>query len=135
MDELAARQFVELERVHWWFEGRRRIFFSVLERVLAGRKELRVLDVGCGAGGMLGELRRFGEPAGLEISRELLAAARERGFGRLFVGSADTLPLKSGALDLLTAFDCLEHLEHDDRALAGFFTALKPGGHLFLSVP
>jgi 2-polyprenyl-3-methyl-5-hydroxy-6-metoxy-1,4-benzoquinol methylase len=96
VDELAARQFMELERVHWWFEGRRRVFFDVLARALAGRRDLAILDVGCGAGGMLGELRRFGEPAGLEISTGLLGAARSRGFPRLLVGSAEKLPVRAG---------------------------------------
>jgi SAM-dependent methyltransferase len=135
MDELAARQFVELERVHWWFEGRRRIFFDLLGRALAGARGLKMLDVGCGAGGMLGELRRFGEPAGLEISRELLDEARARGFPRLLVGSAERLPVAPASLDLVTAFDCVEHLEDDVAAFRGFFAALKPGGRLFLSVP
>lgn len=135
MDELAARQFVELERVHWWFEGRRRLFFDLLGRTLRGASGLRMLDVGCGAGGMLGELRRFGEPAGLEISRELLKEARARGFPRLLVGSAERLPVAPGSLDLVTAFDCVEHLEDDVAAFRGFFAALKSGGRLFLSVP
>ncbi|HET6164695.1 MAG TPA: class I SAM-dependent methyltransferase, partial [Planctomycetota bacterium] len=135
MDELAARQFMELERVHWWFEGRRRVFFDVLARALAGRRDLAILDVGCGAGGMLGELRRFGEPAGLEISTELLGAARTRGFARLLVGSAERLPVRAGSLDLVTAFDCIEHLVDDVGAAAGFYRALKPGGRAFFSVP
>ena len=135
MDELAARQFMELERVHWWFEGRRRIFFDVLARALRGRRDLRMLDVGCGAGGMLGELRRFGEPAGLEISTELLGAARTRGFARLLVGSAERLPVRAGSLDLVTAFDCIEHLVDDVGAAAGFYRALKPGDRAFFSVP
>lgn len=135
MDELAARQFMELERVHWWFEGRRRLFFDLLARTLRGARDLRMLDVGCGAGGMLGELRRFGEPAGLEISHELLAAARARGFPRLVAGSAERLPVAPASLDLVTAFDCVEHLEDDLGAFRGFFAALRPGGRLFLSVP
>jgi SAM-dependent methyltransferase len=135
MDELAARQFMELERVHWWFEGRRRLFFDLLARVLRGQRDLKMLDVGCGAGGMLGELRRFGEPAGLEISRELLAAARGRGFPRLLVGAAERRPGAPRSLDLVTAFDCVEHLEDDVGAFRGFHAALKPGGRLFLSVP
>jgi len=135
MDDLATRQFLELERRHWWFEGRRRVYFSVLGRVLGPRKDLRMLDVGCGVGGMMQELRRFGEPTGLELSEPMIHRAEERGFTQLTVGSAEELPVADGSLDLVTAFDCIEHLEKDREALAGFRRSLKPGGHIFLSVP
>jgi len=135
MDDLASAQFLELERVHWWFEGRRRVFFALLRRHLEARGGLKILDVGCGVGGMLEELRAFGEPAGLEISLPMLRLARERGFPRVFRGSAQELCVADRSLDLITAFDCLEHLDDDDRALSGFHRALKHGGHLFLSVP
>jgi len=145
MDELAARQFIDLERTHWWFEGRRRIFFDLLGRELGagddgaargpGRTPRRVLDLGCGVGGMLGELARFGTTVGLEISRDLAGAARGRGFTRLLIGSAERLPVRPGSLDLATAFDCIEHLDDDLAALRSCFAALKPGGHVFVSVP
>jgi SAM-dependent methyltransferase len=38
-------------------------------------------------------------------------------------------------MHLITAFDCIEHLERDQEALHGFHRALRPGGFLFVSVP
>ena len=135
MDNLATRQFVELERVHWWFEGRRRIFFDVLKRILGDRRDLKMLDVGCGVGGMMVELRRFGEPMGLELSTEMIARAKERGFPNVFCGDAESLAAADEGFDLVTAFDCIEHLDRDQEALREFYRVLKPGGHLFVSVP
>ncbi len=140
MDDLAARQFIELERDHWWFAGRRAIFFDVIARALAGApsaagRPLAALDVGCGAGGMLPSLAALTAPTGLDISTELLVQARARGFTRLLLGSADRLPFAPASFDLVTAFDCIEHLDDDCAALASFAAALKPGGHLFVSVP
>ncbi len=135
MDDLATEQFLLLERTHWWFEGRRRIFFSVLRQILGDRKDLKILDVGCGVGGMMEELREFGSPAGLELSASMIRRARDRGFAKLTVGSAETLPVKPESLQLITAFDCVEHLDKDQEALHGFYRAMEPGGHLFLSVP
>jgi SAM-dependent methyltransferase len=135
MDDLASRQFLDLERVHWWFEGRRRVFFALLHRHLPKRRNLKILDVGCGVGGMMRELRAFGEPAGLEISLPMLRLAKERGFSRVLCGSADALPVRDRSIDLVTAFDCIEHLDDDQRALRAFHRALHPDGHVFLSVP
>ena len=53
MNDIVCQQFLELEREHWWFEGRRRIFFHLLDKVLKGRSGLRILDIGCGVGGMM----------------------------------------------------------------------------------
>ena len=135
MDDLATRQFLELERRHWWFEGRRRVFFGLLERHLGTGGDRRILDVGCGVGGMMAELQRFGQPVGLELSEPMIRRARERGFAQLLIGSAEELPLRENGVDLISAFDCIEHLERDREALSGFHRALAPGGHLVLSVP
>lgn len=135
MDDLAARQFIELEHDHWWFAGRRAIYFDVLRRALPKDDARIALDVGCGAGGMLGGLSGFARPVGLDLSPELLATARARGFNRLLIGSADRLPVAPGSCGLVTAFDCIEHLDDDAAALRSFRDALAPGGKLFLSVP
>ncbi len=37
------------EERHWWFVGRRKIVFSILDKYLPAVKgQLRLLDVGCG---------------------------------------------------------------------------------------
>ncbi|HEX2015249.1 MAG TPA: class I SAM-dependent methyltransferase [Solirubrobacteraceae bacterium] len=135
MDETAYRQFVELERTHFWFVARRRIFFSLLERELGARRDLRILDVGCGAGGMLGPLSRYGDVQGIEVSEELVHFCRERGFPRVHVGSADDLPVPARSQDLVALFDTIEHIADDTRALAECRQALTPGGLVILSVP
>jgi SAM-dependent methyltransferase len=135
MEEAAYRQFVELEENHFWFVGRRRIFFHLLDRELRGRSGLKVLDVGCGAGGMLEPLSRYGEVTGIDTSPELVALCRERGFGGVSVASAYDLPVAARSVDLITLFDTIEHVPDDGRALAECRRALAPGGLLFLSVP
>jgi SAM-dependent methyltransferase len=135
MEETANRQFVELEQTHFWFVGRRRIFFTLLDREMAGRTDWRILDVGCGAGGMLGPLARYGEVTGVDMSEELIQFCRERGFDRVQVGSAYDLPVEPDSVDLLTLFDTIEHVPDDRRVLREVGRVLSPGGRVFISVP
>ncbi|MDQ6746117.1 MAG: class I SAM-dependent methyltransferase [Actinomycetota bacterium] len=135
MEETANRQFVELERTHFWFVGRRRIFFHLLDRELAGRTDAKILDVGCGAGGMLAPLGRYGEVTGVDMQPELVEFCRQRGFARVCVGSAYELPAAAASIDLLTLFDTIEHVPDDERVLREVRRVLVPGGRVFISVP
>jgi SAM-dependent methyltransferase len=135
MEETANRQFVELERTHFWFVGRRRIFMHLLGLELAGRTDNRVLDVGCGAGGMLEPLSRYGSVTGIDTSPELVAFCHRRGFDRVQVGSAYELPVQAGSVDLITLFDTIEHVPDDARALREAERVLAPGGLVFISTP
>jgi SAM-dependent methyltransferase len=135
VEETANRQFVELEQTHFWFVGRRRIFFHLLDRALAGRTDIAVLDVGCGVGGMLGPLSRYGEVTGVDSSAELVERCHRRGFDRVVVGSAYELPADPGSVDLITLFDTIEHVPDDDRALRECRRVLAPGGLVFISTP
>jgi SAM-dependent methyltransferase len=135
VEKTANRQFVELEETHFWFVGRRAIFFHLLERELAGRGDLRVLDVGCGAGGMLEQLGRFGEVWGIDNQSELVEFCHSRGFLRVRHGDAYQLPVQDGTVDLLTLFDTIEHIDEDVRALCEVRRALAPDGRVFISTP
>jgi SAM-dependent methyltransferase len=135
MEEMANRQFVELEQNHFWFIGRRAIFFALLDQALGGRDDLRVLDVGCGAGGMLEPLSRYGEVYGIDTQQSLVDFCHERGFAKVRLGSAMELPVEAGTVDLLTMFDTIEHIGDDVGALREARRALAPNGRLFISTP
>ncbi|HRX78440.1 MAG TPA: class I SAM-dependent methyltransferase [Pirellulaceae bacterium] len=135
MDEVANQQFLELEATHWWFRGRRRIFFHVLDKTLGNSSSRRILDVGCGAGGMLECLQRYGTTWGIDFSDEMVRLCRERGFDNVLTASATELPMENDFFDLVTFFDCLEHIDDDQAALNEALRVLRPDGLLFVSVP
>jgi ubiquinone/menaquinone biosynthesis C-methylase UbiE len=135
VEETANRQFVELERTHFWFVGRRRIFFELLDRELAGRTDATILDVGCGAGGMLEPLSRYGDVTGVDMQQELVDFCHERGFPNVVLGDAYELPAPDGSIDLLTLFDTIEHIPDDARVLREVRRVLKPGALVFISGP
>jgi SAM-dependent methyltransferase len=135
MELTAYRQFAELEEEHFWFRGRRAIFLALLDRCLGGRRGLRILEVGCGAGGLLRRLDRYGKATGLELSLELSALCRERSGRPTICGNAYHLPLPDASQDLVCLFDTLEHIPDEARALAEVQRVLVPGGLVFFSVP
>jgi SAM-dependent methyltransferase len=136
VDRVAYETFAKLEHTHFWFVSRRRIFFDLLDRVLgttsAGR---RVLEIGCGAGGMLGPLQRYGVVAGLDIDHEYVAYCKKRGFGSVLCGSGYELPFADATFDLVCLFDTIEHIPDEQQALREVRRVLRPGGAVFVSVP
>ena len=135
MELTAYRQFAELEEDHFWFRGRRAIFFSLLDRYLEGLHDLNVLEVGCGAGGFLGRLSRYGRATGLELSREFSLLSHERSGRPTVCASAYEIPLRDDSQELICLFDTLEHIPDEARALSEIFRVLRPGGVVFFSVP
>ena len=140
MDRAAFGLFAKLEEHHWWFRGRRRLYLPLLEQVLRrdlGREPrgLAVADVGCGVGGFLAPLSRFGLVLGIELDEPAVCFAHEHGRTSMIVGRCDDLPLPDGSLDLITLWDVIEHTPDDLAVLSAVRQALRPGGHVAVSVP
>jgi trans-aconitate methyltransferase len=125
----------QLEDRHWWFEGRRRVIGKVLSTQLRPCPARRILDVGCGTGGMFPLLSRFGEVQGAESSADARARAQRR-FPGVRV-SACELPsaLPEGQWDLVTAFDVIEHVDEAVQSLRTMRSRLQPDGQLVVTVP
>jgi SAM-dependent methyltransferase len=100
----------------------------------------RVLDIGCGGGGVLARLPDRYEPHGVEISRVLAASAdalvRPRGGHVVQANAVDGVAAFSpGTLDgaLLSAF--LEHEAQPALLLRNLHRALHPGAPVIIKVP
>jgi SAM-dependent methyltransferase len=104
---------------------------------LAERKELfgeRILDVGCGFGFVVGNLK-----AQFKVGVDRYKSGREAA-GRfqnvLFLGGdAKSLPLKDESLDTVFCLDVLEHVEEPSQAVKEVFRVLKAGGRAYFSTP
>ncbi len=119
---------------HWWFVGRRAVILSVA-RELFGRGGLRLSEIGCGTGSLLGALSEFGEVTGVEGSPDFLRVARRCGRPVLSGTLPDAIPLPSGSLDGVLLLDVLEHIDDDQAALRAVLRLLVPGGLLLCTVP
>jgi SAM-dependent methyltransferase len=129
-----------------WFQGTQvwrdyvlRDALGELERLLArpGARFARVLDVGCGCGLALGELReRFapGVIAGVDSDVALVEQARRAHPGAdVHVGDVGKLGLADGGFDLVLCHQLLHHLSAPTEALAEIHRVLVPGGVLLLT--
>jgi len=126
-----VRKLTELEDRHWWYRERR----ALLARAIAGLTPGDALDVGAAGGGNTRVLHRHGwRAAALEYGTEGAQVCAERGIAVLRA-DATRLPLVPQALDLVVAFDVLEHLDDDKAAASGVFEALRPGGVFLVAVP
>lgn len=101
----------------------------------------RVLDVGCGTGAhAVACSARGAEVDGFDYSDRNLKLARtvcrDVSAVRLFKMNAESRwALKSGCFDVILLLDVLEHLNRRQKVLAEAKRALRPGGHILLSLP
>lgn len=137
MDPKLYQEHAELEADHWWFVARRMIVSEVLDEFVgASHGRRRILDAGCGTGGMLPMLARYGEVTGVEPEPAAVEQCRAR-FSDfdVRVGSVPEGVVGSGTYDLVTAFDVIEHIDDDEGALRGLASVLAAGGTLLVTVP
>jgi SAM-dependent methyltransferase len=91
-----------------------------------------VLEVGCGEGRVMRDLRSRGYDAiGLDASQTMIRHAHEADpDGRYVVGDACRLPFPDQAFELVVAFNSLMDIDDLDGAVAEAARVLRPGGHL-----
>ena len=126
----------QLERHHWWFQGRRKILDRFLVRLQPPLAPgARVLDVGCGTGANGPVLAaRGGFTVGIDASRIPLGLGASS-HGARVRGDATALPFADASFDLVVALDVLEHLDDDAAGARELYRVLRPGAAAVIFVP
>jgi SAM-dependent methyltransferase len=110
---------------------------QVYQDLVAARMtpDARVLDLGCGRGGIMERLRvRAGFVAGLDPDESSLREHRAPVLS-LSCGLAEALPYGDDTFDLICSYWVLEHLAGPQRVFLEVARALKPGGRFIFLTP
>jgi SAM-dependent methyltransferase len=130
-----SRLYEQLDAVSYHAHIRRRRVLELMPAQLG-----HVIDVGCGPGVMVDAvLARGGTFQGIDLSREMVAEARE-GFGdrdgvTFDEGDIEALDVPDGDCDQVICMGVVEYLTAPDRALAEMARILRPGGTAIVTVP
>lgn len=94
----------------------------------------RVLDLGCGRGGVVERLGATGRWTGCDPDWRSLKEHRRAQLARS-QASSERLPFADAAFDVVLASWVLEHLPHPARTFSEIARVLRPGGRFFFLTP
>ena len=126
---------------HKWEEMRRTFFGEGVRKAAIAAADIEpssiVADVGVGTGFLAeGALAVSARVIGIDSSESMLGEARRRFAGQDFEarkGEIDSLPLRTGEVDVVLANMVLHHAPEPPRAIREMSRILKPGGRLVIT--
>jgi SAM-dependent methyltransferase len=128
----------QVDREHWFYQGKRAIVRHWVQRYLSLQAEDVWVDAGCGTGTLLVEMSAQCRVIGLDDHSESIARARPRVEavgGRVLQTTLESIDLPAGCASVVTALDVLEHLDNPAAAARELIRLLRPGGLLVVTVP
>jgi ubiquinone/menaquinone biosynthesis C-methylase UbiE len=129
-------EFEELRRdaESWWYVTRRKLLREAAVQAVRGKREARVLDLGCMAQLQFDDEASF-RVCNLQSSLKTLAFRQIEGDTNLVCSRIEDLSLASNSFDAVVAGDMLQSVSDDLAALREMRRVLKDGGLLCLTVP
>jgi len=141
MLESEYHRMAQMEAQLWWYRSLHADLLDMIRAHFGSRRDIRVLDAGCGTGGFLRYLRGAGftDCAGLDISPLAVAFCREHELNVAQGSIADPAALAArGNADLIVSLDVICSLPNE-RQRAEFLRAasrqLNPGGLMIVQTP
>lgn len=136
MDDSEYTNIFNSEEKHFYYRSVHHLILGLIKRATAGRKKLKILDAGCGTGGLAVQLQKLGQVRAVDLHPSAVAYATSRGVD-VVQSSLLELPFADGEFDLVTCVDVIYHrnIDSDVAALSQLKRVLKPGGVLVMRVP
>ncbi|MBN2310673.1 MAG: methyltransferase domain-containing protein [Candidatus Hydrogenedentes bacterium] len=101
-------------------------------------ENMRVLEIGFGAGALLEALQARGNDTyGLDVGKDIVDKAVERGLKNVFLldVSEEALPFEDDFFDAIYCYEVIEHLTNPHRLFSEIRRVLKRDHPLFFSAP
>jgi ubiquinone/menaquinone biosynthesis C-methylase UbiE len=114
--------------------------WPVLSPFIPRERGVKILDVGCGAGHILGEIRHLNPHAaliGLDVSEMAVSRARERMPEARYdvIVDGGPFPLPDRSVDFLFTSEVVEHIYDTENAFREMARVLRPGGRILITTP
>ncbi len=125
----------KFENTHFWYRAMNELTINILKKRI--KQKVKILDAGCGTGGLSQKLKQFGKVTAIDINNLALQYARKKKLDRVIKASVCSLPFKKNSFDVIISLDVIYHkkVEDDIIALKEMNRVLKPGGIIILRVP
>ncbi len=133
MEDIVYKDMISQEKDHWWFKARREILDDYLHK-LQLPQNANILEIGCGTGGNIPILKKYGNVKAIEMDEFAIGYAKHTGAEIRQGYLPENFPYDE-KFDLICMFDVLEHIEKDEETLKVINNFLKPSGILFITVP
>lgn len=135
MEVSEYQNIFENEEQHFYYVTIHNLVLGMIEKY-GGPGKRKILDAGCGTGGLINKMKGTDEVRGIDNSPEAIKLCKLRNIN-VKRGSVTKLPFGDKEFDIVTSIDVIYHKEITDDvvALAEMKRVLKTGGFLILRVP
>ena len=118
----------------WWDKARMEIVHECMKKVILHGRNLNILEIGAGYGGMTCMLTKFGSVKAIEPYSDAASYLRDNLKIETYHGTLESFT-ETERYDLVTCFDVLEHVADDGKALSKMESLVNDKGFLVLTVP
>jgi SAM-dependent methyltransferase len=133
MNKQYYQDYYHFERNHWWFRAR----LYILEKIFPATHLVKshILNAGVATGATSEMLSKFGDVTSLEYDKDCCRFLKETVNIVADNASLTDLPYKNNSFDSVCAFDVIEHIDDDQKALSEIHRVLKKNQKMMLTVP
>jgi SAM-dependent methyltransferase len=129
-----------VEEDYWWYKALHHMILRLVRKETSGKNptDIKLLDCGCGTGGMLATLKpRYPWVTGFDLSEDAVKFCHKRGFKDIKKMSVTEISYPKNHFNIVYSLDVLCNLELKDfsKALKGILSTLKPEGIFIFNLP